>query len=141
MDCIFCNIVKGKIPSERVFENQSVFAFLDVSPLNEGHVLVIPKKHCADLFDIDLATLRDVSAAAQLIAQRMKDALGAKGVNLFNFSGEAGEQGVPHFHMHVVPRYTDDAINFNHWWETKVKSADSIKQSVLAEKLRASLTK
>jgi histidine triad (HIT) family protein len=139
-DCIFCKIVSGEIPSERVFENQTVYAFLDTNPMNDGHVLVVPKKHYADLFDIELPVLRDVSGAAQLIAQRMKSALGAKGVNLFNLSGEAAEQSVPHFHLHVVPRYVDDNISISHWWETKAKPADAHKQSVLAEKLRASLT-
>lgn len=112
-ECLFCKIVKNEIPSYKVYEDDSVLAFLDVHPMSKGHTLVIPKKHIADIFEIDEATLGKISNVAKTIAQKMKDNLGVDGVNLYHASGVHAEQSVFHFHLHVIPRRKDDSIYFN----------------------------
>jgi histidine triad (HIT) family protein len=112
-ECLFCKIVKNEIPSYKVYEDDSVLAFLDVHPMSRGHTLVIPKNHVTNIFEIDEATLDKISNIAKTIAQKMKDNLGVDGVNLYHASGIHAEQSVFHFHMHVIPRREDDSIYFN----------------------------
>jgi len=111
-ECIFCKIVNNEIPVYKIYEDDSVFAFLDNHPISKGHTLVIPKKHAKDIFELDEETLKKISSASKKIAQKMKDSLGADGVNLFNSSGVFAEQTVFHFHLHVIPRRKDDNICF-----------------------------
>ncbi len=104
-DCVFCKIVKGEIPSHKVYEDDDVLAFLDISQVTKGHTLVIPKVH----YDNFLATPKEVMHKVMDVAQRIGQAqmlrLGAKGVNILtNVNKEAG-QSVFHFHVHVIPRY------------------------------------
>ena len=135
-DCIFCKIIKGEIPSFRVFENDKVFCFLDINPLTKGHVLVIPKNHYKDIFDISEGDLKEIISIAKELAVTIKEKLGAEGVNLVNASGEMAEQSVFHFHLHVVPRYKDDGLEMNKWWQSKNYKADFEELKILAEKLK-----
>ncbi|MCU0279681.1 MAG: HIT family protein [Candidatus Nanopelagicales bacterium] len=105
MDCIFCAIVAGDLPSQQIAETETVLAFMDINPATRGHALVIPKAHAADLVEIDPTDLAHCSAMAQQIATRSLERLGADGVNLVNACGVAAWQTVFHFHIHVVPRY------------------------------------
>lgn len=134
-DCIFCKIVNGEIPSAKVFENENIFAFLDISPLNKGHCLIIPKQHFENIFDIDKDVLSKIIKIAKELAEKMKNNLGAKAVNLVNASGEEAEQGVFHFHLHVVPRYENDGLEMNKWWQSKVKKPTPEDLRKLAEKI------
>lgn len=104
-DCVFCAIVRGDLPSERVAEDDATLAFMDINPGTEGHLLVIPKAHSRDLHDISADDLTAVTLMSQQMAARVVERLGADGVNLLNCTGEAAWQTVFHFHMHVVPRY------------------------------------
>jgi len=111
-NCIFCKIASGEIPCHKVFENDKVLAFLDINPTVPGHTLVIPKKHFANIFEIDNEYLKELILVAKDMAIRMKADFGAEGVNLFQSNGETAEQTVFHFHLHLLPRKEGDALNF-----------------------------
>ncbi|MDH6676776.1 histidine triad (HIT) family protein [Rhodococcus sp. LBL1] len=105
--CLFCGIVSGSIPSVRVTEDDTTYAFMDINPASDGHILVIPKRHSKDLLEIPADDLTDVTLAAQRIAKAAVTEFGADGVNLLNCCGPDAWQTVFHFHLHVVPRYVD----------------------------------
>ena len=109
-DCIFCKIVAGELPSERVDEDAHTVAFMDINPWTRGHALVIPRNHSTDLLEVGDEDLHHTAAAAKRLAARMKERLGAEGVNLLNACGEAAWQSVFHFHIHVIPRWSDDPL-------------------------------
>ncbi|MDD4409617.1 MAG: HIT family protein [Candidatus Pacebacteria bacterium] len=122
-NCIFCKIIKGEIPCYKVYENDMVLAFLDINPVNEGHVLVIPKKHHRDIFEIEEEYLCEVVKTAKKISLKMRE-YGIDGVNIFQANTEAGEQTVFHYHMHVIPRKKDDGINFSREMLRHLKKMD-----------------
>lgn len=107
--CVFCGIVAGQVPSVRVAEDEQIYAFMDINPPSDGHLLVIPKRHSKDLLEILLEDLSAVTLAAQRIAAVAVRELGADGVNLLNCCGADAWQSVFHFHFHVIPRYVDKA--------------------------------
>jgi histidine triad (HIT) family protein len=109
-NCIFCKIVAGEIPSAIVDEDEATIAFMDINPATRGHALVIPREHYVDLLEVPADQLAAVANAAQRLARRVKDELGADGVNLLNSCGRAAWQTVFHFHIHVIPRYADDPL-------------------------------
>lgn len=107
--CLFCGIVAGDIASVRVAEDDDTYAFMDINPAADGHLLVAPKRHSTDLLDISPSDLAAVTLAAQRIAKVAVAELGAAGVTLLNCCGAEAWQTVFHFHLHVVPRYADKA--------------------------------
>jgi histidine triad (HIT) family protein len=109
-DCIFCKIAAGELPSQIVDEDELTLAFMDISPATRGHALVIPRRHSKNLLEIDARDLYAVAVAAQRLAKRISERLGADGVNLLNTCGSAAWQTVFHFHVHVIPRYADDPL-------------------------------
>ena len=109
-DCIFCKIAAGELPAQRVDEDEHTIAFMDINPWTRGHALVIPREHTPDLYEAPEATLHRTSVAAQRLAERMRDRLGADGVNLLNCCRPAAWQTVFHYHLHVIPRYDDDPL-------------------------------
>lgn len=109
-DCIFCKIAAGEAPATVVREDERTIAFMDIAPATRGHVLVIPRAHARDLLEIGAEDLQAVAVAAQRIARRARERLGADGVNLLNSCGAAAWQTVFHFHVHVIPRYADDPL-------------------------------
>jgi histidine triad (HIT) family protein len=109
-DCIFCKIVAGELPSTVVAEDERTIAFMDVNPATRGHLLVIPREHSSDLLTINDEDLEAVTRAARRMAARVKQRLGADGVNLINSCGAAAWQTVFHFHLHVIPRYAHDPL-------------------------------
>jgi histidine triad (HIT) family protein len=109
-DCIFCKIVAGELPSQKIAEDERTIAFMDISPATRGHALVIPRNHSRDLLEIEAEDLTATIASAQRIARRASERLGADGVNLLNSCGRAAWQTVFHFHIHVIPRYADDPL-------------------------------
>jgi histidine triad (HIT) family protein len=109
-DCIFCKIIAGELPSQIIAEDERTVTFMDISPATRGHALVVPRQHARDLLEIDQEDLKAVILAAQRLAQRVHDRLGADGVNLLNSRGRAAWQTVFHFHMHVIPRYANDPL-------------------------------
>jgi histidine triad (HIT) family protein len=109
-DCLFCKIVAGELASERVDEDEHTVAFMDINPWTRGHALVIPRNHSEDLLAIPDDDLRHTAVAAKRLAATVKERLGCDGVNLLNSCGAAAWQSVFHFHVHVIPRYTDDPL-------------------------------
>ncbi|WLR42845.1 HIT family protein [Bacillus carboniphilus] len=104
-DCIFCKIVNGEIPSAKVFENEHVIAFLDISQVSKGHTLVVPKKHKKDLFELSNEDAKQIFEVVPKIASSIKNQFNAIGLNILNNNGESAGQTVFHFHMHILPRY------------------------------------
>jgi histidine triad (HIT) family protein len=109
-DCIFCKILAGELPATIVDEDEKTIAFMDIAPATRGHALVIPRTHSRDLFEATPEDLQATVAAAQRLAGRAKERLGADGVNLLNSAGAAAWQTVFHLHIHVIPRYRDDPL-------------------------------
>ena len=105
MKDVFCKIIDGEIPSTRVYEDDDVLAILDISQTTTGHTLVMPKKHYESFLSCPGEVLNKVMLGAQRIGQAEISILGAKGVNILANCGEAAGQSVPHFHVHVIPRY------------------------------------
>jgi histidine triad (HIT) family protein len=109
-DCIFCRIVAGELPSEKLEENERTVSFMDISPATRGHALVIPRAHARDLLEVSAEDLTAVALAAKRLASRAIERLGADGVNLLNSCGSRAWQTVFHFHVHVIPRYAEDPL-------------------------------
>ncbi len=110
MECIFCQIVAGKIPSYKIYEDDKVLAFLDIAPVNYGHTLVIPKKHYANLEEIELEDLTAVIRAVKKIGLGLKQGLGVAGYNVQLNNDSVAGQIIPHLHFHVIPRHSDDGL-------------------------------
>ena len=134
MPCIFCKIIAGEIPSTKVYDDEDVFAFLDIKPVNPGHTLVIPKKHYENIHDTPDVLFGKVAVAAKKIADAILK-LGAKGVNIGMNNGAVAGQVVFHAHMHVMPRYGKDSFSL---WVGK--EYDGNERELVAEKIRESLT-
>jgi histidine triad (HIT) family protein len=109
-DCLFCRIVAGEVPAQRVDEDEHTIAFLDLNPWTRGHALVIPRQHSRNLYEIGDDDLAHTAAAAKRLAIRMRDRLGCDGINLINSCEPAAWQTIFHFHIHVIPRYEDDPL-------------------------------
>jgi len=107
-DCIFCKIVAGKAKSWKVYENESVFAFLDVNPVNEYHTLVVSKNHYENIFDVPETELKEVMAVIKKLVTLFNSKLGIRNVQIINSSGVDAQQDVFHFHFHIVPRKKSD---------------------------------
>jgi histidine triad (HIT) family protein len=123
-DCLFCRIVSGDIPAQIVDEDERTVAFMDINPATRGHALVVPRRHVADLLEIDQDDLEATFVAAQRLARRMHDRLGAGGLNLLNSCGRAAWQTVFHFHVHVIPRYEGDPLRLP--WTPQEGDSDEI---------------
>ena len=108
LDCAFCGIAAGTVPSTIIAGSTRALAFMDINPVTHGHALVIPRTHTTDLLDVGVDDLAACVDLAQEIARRARDRLGADGVNLLNCSGAAAWQTVFHFHVHVIPRYANE---------------------------------
>ncbi|MCL6572537.1 MAG: HIT family protein [Bacillus sp. (in: Bacteria)] len=104
-DCIFCKIVNGEIPAAKVFENEHVVAFLDLSQVTKGHTLVIPKTHRENLFELTPDIARNFFEVVPSIANALKREFSPVGLNAINNNGEQAGQSVFHYHMHLIPRY------------------------------------
>jgi len=128
-DCIFCKIVKGEIPSFKVYEDDKVFAFEDINPISDGHTLIIPKKHAENLWEIPAEDLTAVHLASQKIIQAMKEALNPTGVALLQLNGRGANQVVMHYHLHLVPRTSDAPELSITTWEFNEGDMDAIKQT------------
>lgn len=123
--CVFCKIARGEIPAKVVYENSKIIAFLDINPRNEGHTLVIPKAHYQSLLDMPEEILSELLIVAKELCEKMKNKLQAKGFNLVINIGKVAGQEVPHFHLHIIPRYPDDGevIKFG---EIKQKNLEEV---------------
>ena len=106
-DCLFCKIIDGSIPSLKVYEDEHVFAFMDIMPLTKGHTLLIPKTHCQDLFEMPEEVAANLYKVAPKIANAIKASFNPVGMNTVNNNGAAAGQSVFHYHLHFIPRYDE----------------------------------
>lgn len=109
--CLFCDIIKGDIPSFKIYEDENVYAFLDISDDCIGHTLVVTKRHCDNILDVDDELLSRLMVAVKKIAKHYVDDCGFSGVNIINNSGVDAGQSVMHLHIHILPRKDGDGIS------------------------------
>jgi histidine triad (HIT) family protein len=131
-DCIFCKIVAGELPAEKVDEDEHTVAFMDVNPWTRGHALVIPRNHTPDLYEIEDDDLLHTAVAARRLARRMRERIGCDGINVLNAAEPAAWQTVFHFHLHVIPRYHDDPLEL----PTRPRQAEADELASVADELR-----
>ncbi len=134
-DCIFCRIVGGEIPCFKLYEDALTLAFMDINPAGEGHALVIPKAHAADVHQVSEEAITATVLGARRVAGAIRRALDPPGLNLLQCNGPAAAQSVMHFHMHVLPRAEGDELKLN--WGITPGDMDAI--AALAERIRAQL--
>ncbi len=127
--CIFCKIVKGELPSYKVYEDEKVLGFLDISPVNLGHILLVSKKHFENIFDMDDETAGHLIKTAKKLGEALKKT-GADGVNITLNNGRAAGQIIFHSHVHIIPRFVQD--NLLMWPNKKYKEGEAKK---IAEKI------
>lgn len=113
MDCLFCKIIAGDIPSAKVYEDEHTYAFLDIFPTNIGHTLVVPKDHHENIHDIPEETLGHVMNTVKKLSSAVKKGVSADGINILMNNDTAAGQIIFHAHIHIVPRFADDG--FKHW--------------------------
>ncbi len=110
-DCLFCKIVSGEIPCNKIYEDENFLAFLDINPVNKGHILVIPKKHSKNILEIDSKTIENLIVVVKKLSKKIKKTLKADGINIIiNNELEAG-QIIFHTHVHIIPRFAGDNLN------------------------------
>jgi len=135
MDCVFCKIRDGQIPSVKIYDDERTFAIMDINPLNEGHLLVIPKAHAATIYEIAEEDMGRLAVVAKRIALAVQKTLRPDGLNMLQANGAAAFQSVPHFHLHLIPRWSGDGKGFD--WE--LVKGDPEKIRATAQKIRAAL--
>lgn len=113
-DCIFCKLAHGEIPSTTIFENNEFRVFFDTAPATKGHCLIVPKEHYRDIFDIDAETGGKLFSLATAVARSMKKVLNCDGMNIMQNNGTVAGQTVFHFHLHLIPRYEGDNVDFHY---------------------------
>jgi histidine triad (HIT) family protein len=134
--CIFCRIVRGELPSTRIYEDEDVLAFMDIGPIVKGHALVIPKKHFDPVTAVPADHLAKVMAVVQKVVAAQLKGLKADGVNVHQSNGAAAGQVVPHVHFHVIPRFATDGHKWN-WSAKKYESPDEMAK--LAASIKAAI--
>jgi histidine triad (HIT) family protein len=112
-DCVFCKILDGEIPSMRIYEDDLTIAIMDINPLNAGHCLVIVKNHTPTIFDAAESDLQAAIATARKVAIGLKAAVKPDGLNMLQANGAAAFQSVPHYHLHLIPRWNNDGKGFD----------------------------
>jgi histidine triad (HIT) family protein len=108
--CAFCDIVRGTAPASWVYQDDTVVAFMDIQPITQGHMLVVPREHAVLMTDASETVAMRTFKVARRLAGVARNTLGATGVNIFVADGEVAFQDVPHFHVHVIPRYPRDGF-------------------------------
>ncbi len=134
MNCIFCAIAGGKIPSHKVYEDEHTLAFLDINPISDGHTLVIPKHHHENLLEVSEDDAMSVAKTVKKVANAVKKTFNADGVNVLQANGAAAGQSVLHYHVHVVPRKENDGLKL--WPPTKRLGHEG---SEMAEKIKENM--
>ncbi len=111
MNCVFCKIINGELPSLKVYEDENTMVFMDIAKDVDGHMVAIPKKHVKNILDCDEATLQQLMLAVKKVSCHCVEKCEYDGVNLLNASDESAGQSVPHFHIHIIPRKKDDGLD------------------------------
>jgi len=112
-DCLFCKIVAGEIPCYQVYEDENFLAFLDINPVNLGHTLIVPKKHSANLLELDAELSKKIGPVIKKISNKIKDSLKSNGINILINNEIGAGQLIFHTHIHIIPRFKDDGLK--HW--------------------------
>src|SRR2546423_9112431 len=133
-DCLFCGVVAGDVPAQIVDSDEHTVAFMDINPATEGHALVVPRTHSADLLEISDLDLERTTLAARRLAVKLRAALEPDGFNVLNSCGSVAWQTIFHFHLHVVPRYEDDPLKLS--WIPRGGEPDAI--AAVADRIRES---
>lgn len=123
-DCIFCKLANGEIPTNTLYEDDDVRVIFDMSPASKGHVLILPKEHYDDLFEMPQDMAGKVFAVAAKLAPAIKEATGCEGMNILQNNGSIAGQTVFHFHMHIIPRYSNDTVNIG-WKPGELDKAET----------------
>ena len=134
-DCVFCKIRDGQIPSMKVYEDEATLVFMDINPLNSGHGLVVTRRHAATLWEAEVADLQAAIATARKVALGLREALKPDGLNMLQANGAAAFQSVPHFHLHLIPRWVRDGKGFD--WTPVPGDREQITR--IGERLREAL--
>ena len=121
-ECIFCKIIKGEIPSSKIYESDNVLAFLDIGPVNKGHTLVIPKEHHETLMDIPDELLKELILTVKKVCKAVKQGVNAEGISLGMSNYKAAGQVVPHAHFHIMPRFDNDGLKL--WPQGKYEEGE-----------------
>lgn len=129
-DCVFCKIIRGELPCAKVFENEKTLAFLDITPVNKGHTLIVPKSHYETILDMPEELMAELSSTMKIVAAMVKQGTKAHGFNIMMNNYEAAGQVVPHAHVHIVPRFRGDGLKL--WPGAKISPAelDKIKDRI-----------
>ena len=136
-ECIFCRIVRGEIPSFKVYEDEQVFAFADINPISTGHTLVIPKRHARDLWEIREEDLAAVHRASKKLITAIRQALEPSGVACVQLNGPGANQVVPHYHLHLIPRLPGEPELPVATWELREGDMDAVRET--ADKITAAI--
>jgi len=135
MKCVFCAIRDGRLPAITLAEDERAFAVLDINPINNGHTLVIPRIHAETIFDIAEEDVVATIRLARRVAAGINNGLRPDGLNLLQNNGAAAFQSVPHFHLHLIPRWADDGKGFT--WD--LVPGDPHRMRETADRIRAAL--
>ena len=135
-DCIFCKIIRGELPSAKVYEDEQAVAFLDIHPVRPGHTLVVPKTHCKNLVDCDPEALSAMMKITQKVARAVVAGTGAEGFNLGVNNGAPAGQVIFHLHLHIIPRNTGDGLTL--WGQHEYEEGEMAR---IAEQIRNTLTR
>ena len=121
-ECLFCKIVKGELPSSKIYEDEDTLAFLDIFPVNKGHSLVISKEHYENIFDVPAESLAKISSVMKNVADAVKKGVNADGISIAQSNGKDAGQVIPHIHFHVMPRFKDDGLKL--WPQGKYEEGE-----------------
>ncbi len=130
-DCVFCKIVKGEIPSAKIYEDEKCLAFLSLKQNNDGHTLVIPKEHYKNILETPDDVMRDLAVQIKHLSIAVKEGMNAEGINVISNLEKAAGQAVFHTHIHIIPRYENDG--YHHWPQKEGYSEEKSKE--VAEKI------
>ena len=133
-DCIFCKIIVGEIPCNKVYEDNNTLAFLDIKPVNQGHCLVIPKEHFEDILDTKEEHLKAIMITTKKVAKAVMEATKAQGFNIHINTKEAAGQVVNHTHFHIIPRFTNDGLKL--WPQHSLEEKE---MQEIAKKIKAAV--
>jgi histidine triad (HIT) family protein len=134
-DCLFCKIVRGELPSYKVFEDERTFAFLDIHPVNAGHTLVIPKQHSTNIFDISSEDWAAVAETVRVLAIAIEKGVSADGANIAMNNREHAGQVIHHPHVHIIPRFKGDGLKL-----MPQRSYEANEAETTLEKIRSALS-
>ncbi|MFH0717196.1 HIT family protein [Staphylococcus delphini] len=138
-ETIFSKIIEGEIPSFKVYENDDVYAFLDISQVSKGHTLLIPKKPSPNIYETDAETMKHIGEALPIVANAIKKAFNPDGLNIIQNNGEYASQSVFHIHFHLIPRYENDIDGFGYHWETNESRIDDAQKADIAAQIASNI--